>query len=197
MLVSGDLVFGEDQARLCAPYLHIGIGCFGSNGNASSRMEGFGCLSLGGSSLSSFLQTAEQIRFPTRDESEIVVVLSAAIAGEVRGETARHTFSRLVECGRRSVKVSGWHAPSSCSLGSGTRLLYSRHSSGQVEILVQRPFHDPGQLRITKASPPLIEEGCWKRAGTSFDGGRVVKRLQIHCRATIFWPHGTTREGCG
>src|SRR6185437_10744576 len=94
-------------------------------------------------------------------------------------------------------KVSGWHAPSSCSLGSGTRLLYSRHGSGQVEILVQRPFHDPGQLRITKARPPLVKGRWWQRAGTSFDGGRVVKRLQIHCRATIFWPHGTTREDCG
>src|SRR5205807_5575896 len=106
MLVSGDLVFGEDQARLRAAYLHIGISGFRGNCDASSRLGSFGRLRLGGSSLSSFFQSAEQIRFPARNESEIVVVLSAAIAGQVRGETARHTFSRLVQCGRRSVKVS-------------------------------------------------------------------------------------------
>src|SRR5205823_7352021 len=89
-------------------------------------------------------------------------------SGQVRGETARHTFSRLVECGRRSVKVSGWHAPSSCSLGSGTRLLHPRHCSCQVEILVESPLHNPCQLRIMEARPPLIEGRCRKRRGTSF-----------------------------
>src|SRR2546430_6120649 len=160
-------------------------------------MESFGRLSLGCGSLSSFLQTAEQIRFPARGESEIVVVLSAVVSGQVRGETARHTFSRLVQCGRRSVKVSRWHAPRPCSLRSGTRLLHTRHSSGQVKILVQRPLHDPCQLRITEARPPLVKGRCRNRGGSSFDGGGVVKRLQLHHRAMVFWPHGTTRERCG
>src|SRR5437762_12158334 len=106
MLVNGDLVVGKVQARLRAPDLHIGISGFRGNRDASSHVESFGRLSLGRSSLSSFFQTAEQIRFPTRDESEIVVVLMAIIAGRVRSEAPRHTLSRLGKCGRRSVKVS-------------------------------------------------------------------------------------------
>jgi len=67
-----------------------------------------GALGLGGCSLSSSFQTAEQIRFPTRRESEIVIVLRPAIAGQVRGETARRTFSRLVKRGRRSTESCRW-----------------------------------------------------------------------------------------
>jgi len=98
--------FRKDQASLRAPYLHIAISGFRGNRDASSRMESFGRLSLGRSSLSSSFQAAEQIRFPTRDESEIVVILTAIIAGQVCGEAARHTVGRLVKGGRRSVKVS-------------------------------------------------------------------------------------------
>src|SRR6266550_439673 len=118
MLVGGDLVFGEDEACLRAPYLHIGIRGFRGNGDASSRTLSFGRLSLGRSGLSSFLQTPEQIRFPARGESEIVVVLTAIIAGQVRGETARHALGRLVKRGRRSVKVCRWHALRSCCLAA-------------------------------------------------------------------------------
>src|SRR6266576_1381442 len=196
MLVGGDLVFGEDEACLRAPYLHIGIRGFRGNGDASSRTLSFGRLSLGRSGLSSFLQTSEQIRFPARGESEIVVVLTAIIAGQVRGETARHALGRLVKRGRRSVKVCPWHALRSCCLGSGTRLLHPRHGSGQVEILVQRPLHDPCQLRIMEACPPLVEGRRWQRGGPGFDGGSVVERLERYPRGVIFGPHGTSAEGC-
>ena len=106
MVVSGDLVFGEDKASLCPPYLHVGIGGFRGHRDARSRSGCLSCLGLGISGFSSFFQTAEQVRFPTRDESEIVVVLIAMVAGHVCGETARHTLGRLVKCGRRSGETS-------------------------------------------------------------------------------------------
>src|SRR5438552_19009808 len=106
MAVMDELLFGEVQARLRAPYLHVGISGFRGHHDAGSRSGCLGRLGLGSSGFSSFLQTAEQIRFPTRDESEIVVVLIAIVAGHVCGETARHTLGRLVKCGRRSGETS-------------------------------------------------------------------------------------------
>src|SRR5437762_13159777 len=45
-----------------------------------------------------------------------------------------------------------------------------------------------------EASPPLIERRCRQGSSTSFDRGGVVKRLQLHRQAIVFWPHGASGE---
>src|SRR5437762_12535424 len=74
------------------------------------------------------------------------------------------------------------------------RLLRPCHGRGEVEILVQRALHDPCQLGIMEARPPLVQGRCRQRGGTSFDRGGIVKRLQVHCWAMIFRPHGASAE---
>ena len=102
----------QAPAPVSTPVVHFArpVRPIGSGIDLGSRFAssgaGLGGLGLGSCSLSASFQTAKQIRFPTRDESEIVVVLIAMVAGHVCGETARHTLGRLVKCGRRSGETS-------------------------------------------------------------------------------------------
>jgi hypothetical protein len=66
MVVSGDLVIGKIK-RACAPYLHVSIGGFRGNRDASSRLASLGRQASAVAACA--LQTAEQIRFPARNES--------------------------------------------------------------------------------------------------------------------------------
>ena len=64
------------------------------------------------------------------------------------------------------------------ALSLRARLLHPRHRSSEVEILVQRPLHNPCQLRIIEARPPLVERRRRQTGSTSLDGGGTLKRLQ-------------------
>src|SRR5207302_6527610 len=70
MLVGGDLIFSKVQASLRTAYLHVRISGFRGHCDAGSRAGRLGSLGFGSSGFSSPFQTAEQIGFPTRHESE-------------------------------------------------------------------------------------------------------------------------------
>jgi len=84
MVIDGDLVVSEDQARLRAPYLYVGISSFCSNRDASSRAESFGCLSLCGGSFCPTPQISKDVGLPASPDAEFVIVLIALITGQSR-----------------------------------------------------------------------------------------------------------------